>query len=244
MLSGADGMTNRLVDKASKLVRAHGGELHLESKRLSPGAARKPSKDLCRTEVIAYQDADDFTHNRRLEIMAQVFTEPDAMHVFTDMHRVRRQTFPWVAKRLAHEPVGDYRVVDGRDLHLYEKYFPTEELMRPEGMWVFGEDLSVGIGLGVFGVRRELLDLVQWRAQEDLRLIPEDFSSAPFLPWWQGDGRTPHGFEDSEFCFESLFYVNQMRFVTASLYFYCNDLRWRDQKIYQARSGIGRILGR
>lgn len=241
-LSGTAALTSRELDRVNDLVRSHNGELHLERTRLSPGAARIPSKELCKTEVIVYQDADDFTHDRRLEVMAGVFKEPEAMQVFHDMRRVRRETFSWTAKRMATKPLGPYQVIDGR--YVYQRYFPTGELKRPEGMWVFGEDLGFGFGLGVFGIRREVLDVVQWRSQEDLRLIPEDFSTAPFLPWWQGEGRTPHGFEDSEFCFESLFYINQMRFISAPLYFYCNNLRWRDENIYRARSGVGRILGR
>ncbi len=241
-LSGAESLTPTQLNGAYGLVQKYGGELEVEQVRLSPGAARIPSRELCKSEVIAYQDADDFTHERRLEVMGSAFTDAEAMHVFTDMTRVRRGTFGWVARRLAARSLGPYQVVDGR--YLYERYFPTGELKRPDGMWVFGEDAGFGFGLGVFGVRRELLDVVQWRSQEDLRLIPEDFTNAPFLPWWQGEGRTPHGFEDSEFCFESLFYVNQMRFISAPLYFYCNNLRWRDEKIYQARSRVGRILGR
>jgi hypothetical protein len=241
-LSEADALSKTELKGATELVQRSGGELHTHPSRLSPGAARVPSKQLCTSEVIAYQDADDFTHDRRLEILGEAFRDASAMHVFHDMVRVRRFTFGWVAKQKASQALAPYETIDGS--FLFDRYFPTKELKRPEGVWVFGEDIEIGFGLGVFAIRREVLDRVQWRAQEDLRLIPEDFTNAPFKPWWQGEGRTPHGFEDSEFCFESLFHFNQMRFITAPLYFYCNDLRWRDEQIYRARSNFGRILGR
>jgi len=241
-LSETDAIDETDLRRTRDLVKRAGGELHTHPTRLSPGAARIPSKEICTSEVIAYQDADDFTHDRRLEILGDTFRDESAMHVFHNMTRVRRLTFEWVAKRKARTTLAPFETIDGS--FLFDRYFPTKELKRPEGIWVFGEDIEIGFGLGVFAIRREVLDRVQWRAQEDLRLIPEDFSNAPFQPWWQGEGRTPHGFEDSEFCFESLFAFNQMRFITAPLYFYCNDLRWRDEQIYRARSNFGRILGR
>ena len=241
-LSDSDSLSDAELRKVNQLVAQSDGELHTYPTRLSPGAARIPSKEICTSEVIAYQDADDFTHDRRLEILGETFRDESAMHVFHDMKRVRRLTFEWVAKKKARAALAPFETVNGS--FLFDRYFPTKELKRPDGVWVFGEDIEIGFGLGVFAIRREVLNRVQWKAQEDLRLIPEDFSDAPFRPWWQGEGRTPHGFEDSEFCFESLFQFNQMRFITAPLYFYCNDLRWRDEQIYRARSNFGRILGR
>lgn len=241
-LSESDALSQPEITRAKELLRRFGGELHTHPVRLSPGDARKPSKELCKSEVIVYQDADDFTHERRLELLADAFRDQSAMHVFHHLEPVRLLTFGWVAKQKAKSELGPYQVTDAG--YLYERYFPKGELQRPEGVWVFGEDLGVPFGLGVFGIRREVLNRIQWRSQDELRLIPEDFSQAPFKPWWQGEGRTPHGFEDSEFCFESLFYFRQMRFITAPLYFYTSKLRWRDEQIYRTRSSIGRILGR
>ena len=163
----------------------------------SAGLNRRIGSDECKGDIIIYQDADDTSHPKRYETIVNIFNKYDILHLNHSYLCGFKGNLPEI-------DLNTIRVIDSDTLYMLS--FPNgkfEECLAHIG---YGDGISdFPIHAGVPAIRREVLDSVNWRDNNDLVL--KNHINHPLM-------------EDFEFNHEVLFKLRKSIMIDAPLYFY------------------------
>jgi hypothetical protein len=168
-----------------------------EQKLVRPGPARQMALSLCRGDLVLYQDADDYPHKRRVEIIRQMFDSEDIVLL----------TNQWSASlREIKTGTIDFRHIKrigGQEI--YNHYFPNGNLTDCSKIYTaYGGDMMRMNSAGDPCIRREILKEVKWKNNCDLTLL---------------DNNGLNG-EDYEFCMEVAFKYKKSMMISPVLSWY------------------------
>lgn len=173
----------------------------LETESMEPsGINRQLASDCCTGDIIAYQDADDTPHHRRLEIVSWFFDNYDIVHL--NHSYVKGIDIPF-------SDIDVCKVLHNDSDTMYHAYFgpgyPGDYKRCLLSTGAYGGNAGLGdtpIHAGVPVIRKEVLSKVRWRHTKDLVL-----SSNCRM-------------EDYEFNMEVLYTFNKTMLIDAKIYRY------------------------
>ena len=193
-------------DRDYELYRNTHYEKHVKEKYLA-GEARQKARDLCHGDIILYHDADDLPHPQRVEVVKYWFGHTDAMHLthsYAFLNRLPKGLSPSSYHTSATMP---RKVISANVPIIYfqtiwKRYFNGGQIGECSRFTAWGEP---GIQhAGACCIRREVLDTVRWKRNDELVLAKVNLSKA----------------EDFEFCMECAFKLKKSIMLGAILYQY------------------------
>jgi len=160
---------------------------------IEAGPARQMAKLYCGGDIIIYQDADDFPHPQRIEIVKKWFETHDVMHL--------THSYVFMGKKRMPE-----KIIKVKDLgkKWIDKYFldgNLEDCVSVQRSW--GPDHCYQHA-GACSIRKEVLDVVRWKSAREIKL-------ATWLP---------NKAEDYDFCMEVAFKLKKSVMIDSPIYEY------------------------
>lgn len=204
--------SHNLDDESKKLIKNKFPDVKIieHSDSLQSGPNRQISKTACKGDIIIYQDSDDIPHRQRVEIIKYFFNNYDIMHLNHSYTRNESNDF--------HISIPDIKFIDSE--RLYKSYFPNSilnECLKVHG--AYGGGFDMGIHGGAIAIKREVLNVVEWKPKTHL-FKNEEWLRGGLPPIMNhNDPRIP-GAEDYEFCMETLFKLKKSILIDAKIYTY------------------------
>lgn len=162
---------------------------------LYAGPARQRAVNLCRGDIIMYNDADDLPHKDRVKIVKDVFEKNSDIMVLSHSYDY---------KEWSNGDVSKYKMYDAYNL-LYEECFKDSDFMNCSVRGSFGDCAGFPVHAGVPCIRRDVLKVISWKHPKDLIVAPDPKTKT----------------EDFEFCFECLYkYKHQHAIIDSKIYLY------------------------
>lgn len=193
-------------DRDYELFRNTHYEKHVKEKYLA-GEARQKARDLCRGDIILYHDADDLPHPQRVEVVKYWFGHTDAAHM-THSYAFLGELPKWANRGTHHTSATMPKKIIPANVPVLgfgairEMYFPDGQIGECSRTSSWGPLESIQHA-GACCIRREVLDAVRWKRNDELVLAKANLSKA----------------EDFEFCMECAFKLKSSM-LNAVLYQY------------------------
>ena len=173
------------------------------NKTMTAGPNRQAGSEKASGDLLIYQDADDFIHPRRLEVIEYFFKNHDIVHL---NHGWVPPTISWNKIKFLRKEEMPYFVGE----EIYNCYFPNDNFLDCSGVTrAYGGEFCV-IGGGSPSILKSVLDKVHWKDRNELRTHAEDY----------------------EFCMEVVYEFKKSMMLNVPLIHYtnpsCGNLTLRD----------------
>lgn len=127
------------------------------------GPARQQALELCKGDVVVYQDADDFPHRQRVETVRRVFKDNDIV-LLTSVQSFKIEDLD---TNINYQKI---KKISGKDI--YHHYFPSGKITDCSRIYkAYGGDLVHMNSAGDPCIRRCVLETVKWKDNKDLTLL-------------------------------------------------------------------------
>lgn len=169
---------------------------------LEVGSNRQQAKDYTNSDIIVYQDSDDFPHSERIHWIKKIFSENTDIWVINHSYVFMGQNIPEKLEMNCEIIKSD---------ELKKLYFPNNKYPEDaKGLGCYGKHMKFPVHAGAVCIKREVLNFISWKKMSEYKI---------FNPLPSGNYKGAYA-EDVEFCLDCLWELEKNAIINLPLLYY------------------------